>query len=63
MVQILLSGVAVHAAQKEVYSEIGDKDGKEGRYHVDVIKTRLAENAYRSFVERYGIDHEGDERP
>ena len=53
----MLSGVAVHAAQKVVYSEIGDKDGKEGRYHVDVIKTWLTENTYRSFVERYSIYH------
>ena len=59
----LLSRIAVHASQKVVDAEIGDKDGKEGRYHVDVIKTWLAENAYRSFVEWYGIDHEGDERP
>ena len=53
----MLSGVAVHAAQKVVDTEIGDYYNQKGCYHVNMVKTWLTENTYRSFVERYSIYH------
>ena len=60
---MLKSGIAMHAAQQVVDTEIGDEDGKESGDHIEVIETRIAEGSEGGFVERHGIDHQGDEGP
>ena len=57
------SRVAVHAAEDEVDTEVGDQHAQEGDDAVAVEEHGLAEHGQRLAVQRQGVDDERDECP
>ena len=55
--------IAMQSSQEIIDAEIGDEDSEEGNDHVEMVIMGLPEESYRRLVQRYGIHHEGDERP
>ena len=50
-------------SQEIIDAEIGDEDREEGNDHVEMVIMGLPEESDRGLVQRYGVYHEGDERP
>ena len=53
----------MHAAEEEIYAEIGNQDAQEGKDTVEMEKLGAAEALDGGRMERRHVDEHGDEGP